>query len=135
MDRKQYQELPHKKLSELLRRKKKENRLVSTKLAEKIGLTKSAISQILNGKMPIHPTRLPEILEFFQVSREEMSAIDPNFLEACDNPQLTSKVTFWRRADMMEITKDDLQWLLGIYEGLANPMTLSQIVGLLKLRR
>ncbi len=127
---KPYSELPHEKLSELIRRKREEHALKSGHLARQTGLTRSAISQVERGKLRVPHARLAEFVDFYQISRDELGAIDEGFLGALDNaPSVVG-----RKANDPEITKEDLAWLLNLYEGLAKPMTISQITGLLKCR-
>lgn len=102
-------------------------------LNRELGVTPATINRIEKGQMDPPRKRLPQFAQALGVTYEEIKAVcidcfgDHRFREAEARLNRQNEREFF-------VTVDDLKHLVTFAEGLAQPMTISVVVKLLRLR-
>ena len=127
-----WNDLPHEELRSLLIARREEKKVRASRIAEILVLSRSAVSQIESGKMPIPRRNFREVLKAYGVTEGEAQNISPEFLKQADEAPFS---LFSNSNLRYMVSKEDLDFLLQIYEGLRRPLTLRTVVELLRCRQ
>ncbi len=130
MDQFDWRSLPHDKLLKIVYAKHKITRGLGSKVAKELGISRGAVSQIVNGLMPIPQDRFLDFLEASGIKPEDVNLISREFIKAAKTPRPPRIIRLPKR----EVSKRDLQWLMTMHAKLKPPVTFQIIVELLKNR-
>lgn len=129
MESKSWRSLPHDKILELLRAKHRVTRGLGSQVARAMGLSRSAVSQMVNGQVKIPRKKFLQFLEESGINQKNLKLIDPRFVKAAKAPDPLPRTLIQRK-----VSKADIRWLAKLYEGLKEPIPLCTVIELLKSR-
>lgn len=76
LTKEEWQKIDSEKLSELMRERIRERDVTISSISEELEISRNLLATILHGKRRPSPQRLMQLLEYLQISKEELPSID-----------------------------------------------------------